>query len=152
MDPIIEFYDADDVLISDGYYSNIPSFGLVSKGVVSAVIRVWVWNDRELLGADSITTSLFHAIADVDDVDAIFDGTAYNGNVSMLEARSQRAIGLPADRDSVWTPIGPINFLTLAALVSGTAREIELRLNVPPDAGDLPLAEFKMRLQYELGY
>lgn len=145
MDPVITYYDNNDVAISSG---NPVAFGLIEKGVASNPVKIWVWNDRNLVGADPAINPMLHAISGPDDMSIIFSGTAWNGFTSMLEARSCGAYNATADRQCDWTKIGPASFLAMGSIVAGAAREIELRINVPADAQNMSLSLGAIRVQY----
>lgn len=145
MDPVIEFYDSVGVLISSG---NPVDFSPVYKGVTSDIVKVWVWNDKLLAGADTAVDPMLHAISGPGDLSIIFNGTSWNDYESCLEARSCSASGVTADRQCTWTPIGPTSLLSIGSIPSGAAREIELRLNTPPNIEALPVSIGNLRLQY----
>jgi hypothetical protein len=145
MDPVIEFYDSGGTLISSG---NPINFSPTYKGIVSDTIVVWVWNDKALLGADTATTPLLHAISGPGDLSVVFSGTSYNDYESCLEARSCSAANVTADRQCDWTPIGPNALLQIGSIPSGAAREIELRMNTPINLENVGVAIGSLRLQY----
>lgn len=144
-DPNMEMYlDSDGSKVTA---LNPVQFSLIEKGSVSDTITVWVWNDKDgVLGSDTAVTPNFSALHGSGDASIIFDGTAINSYVSMLEARSCGAQGVAADLITTWTPIAPDQILTLGDIPSNTAREIELRVNVPQDSSVLALVTFSLRV------
>jgi hypothetical protein len=149
--PSFSFYQAGSTP-SSGTPITLASqinFGLVEKGVISAVITIDIWNDRGgLAGSDIAVAPKLHALSVPDSISVIFAGTVSNGNLSMLEARSCGALNTSADQHQVWTPISLTSFLTMGDMPSNSKRSIELRLNVPYDAADLtPLKTFSLRVQ-----
>ena len=145
MDPVIEFYDSDEVLISSG---NPVDFSTAAKGVISDTVEIWIWNDKLLAGADMAIDPRLHAISGPDDMSIIFNGSSWNDNESCLEARSCAANGVTADRQCSWTPIGPNALLQIGSIPSGAARQIELRLNLPANIEALNVSAGNLRLQY----
>lgn len=148
MDPIISFYESGSTpsggtQINSG---NPIAFGSIQKSEISAVQTIDVWNDKNGSSADDAVAPKLTAISSPDDVSIIFDGTAINGFVSMLEARSCGAFNVPADQQKDWTPIGPTEFLTIGDIPANAKRSIELRLNVPQDADTLALSNFVLRV------
>jgi hypothetical protein len=131
MAAIFAVYDSDDDLVSE---LNPINFGAVQRGVPSDTISIWIWNDRDEEGADASEAPLIFAIKVDDDVDGLFAGTEANGYRSMLQAKSCGAIRTPADMDQQWTPIGPLETLSLGRMPANSARLIELRLYPPHDS------------------
>ena len=145
MDPIVTYWDDEDVAVSSG---NPVSFTDIEKGTISSIFKLWIWNDRGQAGADDIVSPKFHAVNGPGDAGAIFAGTNWNSSESMLEARSCAAVGVSADQHTDWAVIGPMDFLSMGSIIAYSAREIEIRLNVPGDADALSLTNFTFRLQY----
>jgi hypothetical protein len=139
------FYDANDDIINQ---SNKISFGELQIGVISQTIPVWVWNDRDdLVGADdSDFPQIFAIKSGDDDIDILFDGTQINEYKSMLEARSCGSINTIADMVLEWTPIGPMDHLTVGSMPVNSARLIELRVNPPFDSQLFDLSDFTLRV------
>ena len=144
-DPNLELYDNSQVLVS---VSNKVAFGSIEKGVQSATITVYVWNDKggglgsDTASAPKLFVSYTEAIADV------LNGTAANGNVSMIEGRSCSGMNVAGDGHINWTPLGPASLLTLGDIPSNAAKQIELRLNVPQDSPDVAFAIFNFEISY----
>lgn len=144
-DPNLELYDDGGTIISSG---NKVNFGSVEKGVTGDTIVLYVWNDKTgALGSDTAVAPRLYvshtaAIAD------ILAGTAANGNVSMIEARSCAGVNVAGDAHTAWTPVGPGSLLTMGNIPSDAAKQIEIRLNVPQDAPDVAVADFNIELSY----
>ncbi len=148
-DPVLELYEAGSsrdsgVLISS---SSQLSFGLVPAGTNSAVKKFDVWNDRNgIAGSDDATPQMNAFGSSV--FDDFFAGTEVNGNLSMLEARSCGADGIPGDYQTAWTPIRPDTFLAMGLMPSNTKRTIELRVRVPYDADTFALDTPNLMLHF----
>jgi hypothetical protein len=143
-DPYISLFDVNDILVGP---SNPIIFGLVSQGSFSDIKEVRIWNDRyNNQGSERFDSPKISAVPIPGDTSQIFYGTELNRYVPMLEARSCDAYGTVPDMMSVWTPIGPMSFLTIGNLPSGCGRRIEMRLSVPQDAVIFAVKTFSLRI------
>jgi hypothetical protein len=127
--------------------SNPISFGTVPRGSISYAPGkdlIHIWNDKGgILSSSTITTPKIRFFtAGGGSSSPLFAGTAANGFKSMIECRSRGAYGVLADTQEDWTAVGPFTPLSIGSLPSNCMREIELRINVPPDAPDLPSTAF----------
>lgn len=131
--------------------SNPIAFGIIPRGEVSQAPgkeSIHVWNDKGgVLSSSTITAPKLRAYTAAGGSDSpLFAGTAANGFKSMLECRSRGAYGVLADAQETWTPVGPSAALSMGSLPSNCMREIEMRMNVPPDAPDLLATSFIISL------
>lgn len=131
--------------------SNPIAFGTIPRGAISQAAgkeTIHVWNDKggSLSSATIATPKLRAFTSDGGSSSVLFAGTAYNGFQSMLECRSRGAYGVLADAQEVWTPVGPFTPMSMGSLPSNCMREIEMRMNVPPDAPDLLFTDFLLSL------
>lgn len=142
--PNIIFYHEDDAtLVSE---ADPIAFGRIDPGMVSDIITIHIWNDKGgALVSDTAVAPRLYAVGVPDNVDVMFNGTALNDNQSMLEGRSCTAIGTPADQHEDWSPIGPNELLQLGDMPYNSMREIELRLRVPADAGNMVASGWQIR-------
>lgn len=124
---------------------NPTDFGILSKGTISPIVTIHVWNDKDgSLGSSTAIAPRFYAISGPGNAADIFAGTAINNFKSMLEARSCGAFNVAADQDQDWTPVSPTSLLELGDMPSNTRRDIELRMNIPIDALTLATIDFTM--------
>ena len=138
------FYDSNDVAING---DNPIAFGFTEVGSVSDVFSLWIWNDRGgILGAADISVLTIFGLKVNSDSDNLFNGTPFNKNISMLEARSTNAFNTTGDWMKDWTPISPIRYLLAGRMPANSARLIELRINVPYDAVLFDEAIFTLRV------
>lgn len=144
--PNLEFYDTTGALISN---ANPISLGLATKGIATPPHAVWLWNNKANASpVDTASVISITVLSSPDDGSFLFNGTELNGNTSMMEARSCRATGTPADAHKAWTKITPTSPLTLGPMPNNSSREIEIRLNVPPDAANHALASLSLKVNY----
>lgn len=146
--PVFSLYkSADGTLITAGNKVIFGTAGNVQKGATSPIASVQLWNDKGgSNNSDTAIAPLFFAVSGSGDLTAVFAGTAANGLKSMVQARSCGATGVAADAQSAWTPIGPAAMLVLGNMPKNSMREIQLRVVVPPDATDLSLRDFSLRV------
>lgn len=144
-DPVFTICEAGSTESSATEYDagNPIPFLDTDKGIPSDILTIDIWNDREgVFGSDTAVAPRLYAIND-DNINQVFDGTALNGFVSMLECRSCLASpGVPADMQSDWTPLSPLSHLVMGDLPAGCKRTVEIRLNPPIDAPTLTLKNF----------
>lgn len=141
----LKIFHPDDVTL----VQDVPlSFGRLDPGITSSILKIHIWNDPGgLVGADIAPTPRLYALSLPDNVDALWTGTPLNGMVSMLEARSCAAVGVAADQQQTWTPIGPNQILVMGNIPANSLREIELRLRVPVDAAEMtPQKSWQIRV------
>jgi hypothetical protein len=145
--PVISIYHDDSTQTGgtpvDG--TNPVDFTQLDKGTISPTITVHVWNGKNDPSVATAVTPKFYSVNGSGDASKIFNGTVSNGNKSMLEARSCAAIGTAADQQKTWTPISPAALLAMGNMPPNTMRTVELRLNVPIDAPDMPLTGWSLR-------
>lgn len=135
-DPVFSVYEDDSTttggtIISSG---NPINFGPVEKGVISPTITIHVWNGKNDGSVGLAVGPRLYSVNGSGDASQIFNGTIFNGHLSMLEARSCGAFHTPADQDTEWLPLSPTSLLQIGDMPANSMREIELRMNVPLDA------------------
>lgn len=140
--PSFAFYEDDSNSLGAGTVinnGNPVAFGNVSVGANGVPIdihqrRIHVWNDKGgIINSDTATGVLVYCVNVSDPTHRAFAGTALNGHVSIIEARSVDAFGCPADAQSVWTPIGPSQLLSVGDMPRNSRRGIEFRVKPPVD-------------------
>lgn len=152
--PVMSFYESDSTH-DEGTVIDVdePIFGggegisaPFEKGVIGPIFTMHLWNDKGGgASSDVAVAPKISAVNGVTNMSIIFNGTDINGHVSMLEARSCGALGVAADQQQDWTPIGPTQTLTVGDIPSDCMRVIELRMNVPQDSADLATAAYILR-------
>lgn len=148
MEPAFSFYE-DDSNVTGGTViddANPIAFGSLPKGMISPIITVHLWNGKNDLSVDEAVSPKLFAQSGPGDAASLFAGTLFNGNVSMLEARSCAAFGVAADQQTEWVPIRPTSLLTIGNMPANTMRTIELRVNVPIDAPTLSVVAFSLQV------
>jgi hypothetical protein len=146
--PAFSFYEDDSTVLGGTEINsgNPIDFGQVDKGTISPIITIHIWNGKNDITLDTAVAPKLYATNGVGDASLIFNGTVFNNNESMLEARSCGSFGVAADQHEDWVPIKPSQLLTMGDMPTNSMRSIELRLNVPIDAPTLVLTPFSLRV------
>lgn len=155
--PDLKWYENDGDLLGGGTLINAGNkidFGSVPSGIVEEPIdidkqTVQLWNDKGLiLGSDIAENVQIFIVTASGASHPAFLGTATNGNVSIVEARSVSSIGVASDAQEDWTPIGPSSFLDIGDIPANCMRGIEVRLNVPVDMEPQSITDFELKATY----
>lgn len=146
MPPVITIWEDDSVTPIDS--GNPLALGMADKGTITPTVTFHIWNGKGDPSVDTAVAPKLYVTNGSGDASLLFAGTETNEHRSMVEARSCQASGIAGDMQEAWTPISPTSLLTLGDMPGNTMREIEIRLNVPPDAPDVPNVSFTLRTSF----
>ena len=144
-DPVIEFYESDDVTLITNDATNPISFGTgLSVGsnnnepTDAAQFPFHLWNDNGGgAGADqAINIKIFVKDENGGNTGQFVLGTAGNGNTPFYKARSFGSFGAVDDNQVNFTPIGGSTFLSIGNMSSNQNRHIFVALDIPADAAE----------------